>query len=145
MKNRGISSISREWRITGKAVLSDPAQAPMARDHATPDRPFRQVPHRPANSEGTLRSRGTSTYAPGAKENGGIFCRNNCWAVVAAAKLGWACRRKRGRWSCLEPAFAGRSASLTSTRPRCRERRTSCAGGNQPDAATHGAQSVTRA
>jgi cellobiose phosphorylase len=33
--------------------------------------------------------RGTSTYPPGAKENGGIFCHANTWAIVAAAKLGW--------------------------------------------------------
>jgi cellobiose phosphorylase len=35
------------------------------------------------------RVRGPSTYPPGAKENGGIFCHANAWAVVAAAMLGW--------------------------------------------------------
>ncbi|MCX7680613.1 MAG: glycosyl transferase family 36 [Anaerolineae bacterium] len=35
------------------------------------------------------RVQGTSTFPPGAKENGGIFCHANTWAVVAAAKLGW--------------------------------------------------------
>ncbi len=35
------------------------------------------------------RVRGTSTYPPGAKENGGIFCHANTWVVVAAAMLGW--------------------------------------------------------
>ena len=34
------------------------------------------------------RVRGTTTYPPGAKENGGIFCHANTWAIVAAAKLG---------------------------------------------------------
>jgi cellobiose phosphorylase len=31
---------------------------------------------------------GTSTYPPGLKENGGIFCHANTWAIIAAAKLG---------------------------------------------------------
>ncbi|MGD0173575.1 MAG: glycosyl transferase family 36, partial [Anaerolineales bacterium] len=31
----------------------------------------------------------TTTYPPGTKENGGIFCHANTWAIVAAAKLGW--------------------------------------------------------
>jgi len=38
---------------------------------------------------------GLSTYPPGAKENGGIFCHANTWAVVAAAKLGWGDRAYR--------------------------------------------------
>ena len=29
-----------------------------------------------------------STFPPGAKENGGIFCHANTWAIVAAAMLG---------------------------------------------------------
>ena len=32
--------------------------------------------------------RGTSTYPPGAKENGGIFCHANTWLIIAAARLG---------------------------------------------------------
>lgn len=36
------------------------------------------------------RVRGTTTYPPGVKENGGIFCHANAWAIVAAAQLGWA-------------------------------------------------------
>ncbi len=34
------------------------------------------------------RVKGTATYPPGAKENGGIFCHANAWAIVAAAMLG---------------------------------------------------------
>ena len=43
----------------------------------------------PPYDGGDDRVRGTSTYPPGAKENGGIFCHANAWAVVAAAKHGW--------------------------------------------------------
>ncbi len=42
----------------------------------------------PPYDEGDERVRGTTTYPPGAKENGGIFCHANTWAIVAAAKLG---------------------------------------------------------
>ncbi len=42
----------------------------------------------PPYDGGDLRVWGTSTYPPGAKENGGIFCHANAWAVVAAAMLG---------------------------------------------------------
>ena len=34
------------------------------------------------------RVAGTSTFVPGAKENGGIFCHSNPWSTVAAAMLG---------------------------------------------------------
>ena len=43
----------------------------------------------PPYDGGTDRVRGTSTYPPGAKENGSIFCHANAWAIVAAAALGW--------------------------------------------------------
>jgi cellobiose phosphorylase len=44
----------------------------------------------PSYQQGDERVRGTTTYPPGAKENGGIFCHANTWAIVAAAKLGMA-------------------------------------------------------
>ena len=34
------------------------------------------------------RIAGTSTYPPGAKENGGIFCHANTWVIIAAVMLG---------------------------------------------------------
>ena len=42
----------------------------------------------PPYEGGDPRVWGTSTYPPGAKENGGIFCHANTWAIVAAAMLG---------------------------------------------------------
>ena len=42
----------------------------------------------PPYDGGIDRVRGTSTYPPGAKENGGIFCHANTWAIIAAAMLG---------------------------------------------------------
>jgi len=46
----------------------------------------------PPYEQGTDRVRGTSTFPPGAKENGGIFCHANTWAIIAAAMLGWSDR-----------------------------------------------------
>ena len=42
----------------------------------------------PPYDGGDPRVNGTSTFPPGAKENGGIFCHAAAWSVVAAAKLG---------------------------------------------------------
>ncbi len=42
----------------------------------------------PPYDGGDPRVFGTSTYPPGAKENGGIFCHANAWAIVAAAMAG---------------------------------------------------------
>lgn len=42
----------------------------------------------PAYDGAQERVRGTSTYPPGAKENGGIFCHANAWAIIAAAMMG---------------------------------------------------------
>jgi cellobiose phosphorylase len=43
----------------------------------------------PAYRHSDPRIGGTTTYPPGAKENGGIFCHANTWAIIAAARLGW--------------------------------------------------------
>jgi cellobiose phosphorylase len=42
----------------------------------------------PPYDGGDDRVRGTATYPPGAKENGGIFCHANTWLIIAAAMLG---------------------------------------------------------
>jgi cellobiose phosphorylase len=42
----------------------------------------------PAYSEYHLELGEVSSYPPGYKENGGIFCHNNPWIIMALAKLG---------------------------------------------------------
>ena len=42
----------------------------------------------PPYDGGDERVNGTSTFPPGAKENGGIFCHAAAWSVIAAAQLG---------------------------------------------------------
>ena len=58
--------------------------------HTKLSSPFGLATLWPAYTEGSARVRGTSTYLPGAKENGGVFCHANTWAIIAAAQLGWA-------------------------------------------------------
>jgi cellobiose phosphorylase len=44
--------------------------------------------HRPAYTRYYLNLGEISTYPPGYKENGGIFCHTNPWCMIAAARLG---------------------------------------------------------
>jgi len=44
----------------------------------------------PPYEESDPMARGTSTFPPGAKENGGIFCHANTWAIISACILGLA-------------------------------------------------------
>jgi cellobiose phosphorylase len=43
----------------------------------------------PPYDRSLARIGGTTTFPPGVKENGGIFCHANTWLIVAAAMLGW--------------------------------------------------------
>ncbi len=84
-----IALIPQLWAVM--AELGDPGRAAQAMEQAdallnTPAGLRLIWPPYRAYSE---RVRGTTTYPPGAKENGGIFCHANAWAIVAAAQLGW--------------------------------------------------------
>jgi cellobiose phosphorylase len=57
--------------------------------HTRLNSPFGLAILAPAYTHGDPRVGGTTTYPPGAKENGGIFCHTNTWAIIAAARLGW--------------------------------------------------------
>ncbi len=60
----------------------------MASAHDVLDTPYGPCLMSPPYDGGDPRVNGTSTFPPGAKENGGIFCHAAAWSVVAAAKLG---------------------------------------------------------
>ena len=45
-----------------------------------------------------------STYPPGYKENGGIFCHNNPWVIIGETKLGRG-NRAFEYWKKIAPAF----------------------------------------
>jgi cellobiose phosphorylase len=44
--------------------------------------------HRPAYTRYSLNLGEISSYPPGYKENGGVFCHTNPWCMIAAARLG---------------------------------------------------------
>ncbi len=88
--NHKIALNTQTWAVIGGVAPKDRAQKAMTSAHAKLNSPFGLAILWPAYTEGNDRVRGTTTYPPGAKENGGIFCHANTWAIVAAAKMGWA-------------------------------------------------------
>ncbi len=76
------------WSIIGE--VAPPERAARALDSVTAllETPFGTALLWPPYDGGDDRVRGTSTYPPGAKENGGIFCHANTWLIIAAARLG---------------------------------------------------------
>jgi cellobiose phosphorylase len=84
-----INLIAQAWSVIGE--VADPARAEQAMKsmHERLNTPFGVALMGPAYDGGQARVRGTTTYPPGAKENGGIFCHANAWVIVAAAMLGW--------------------------------------------------------
>ena len=85
-----IALNTQTWAVIGEAA--PPARAKQALDsvHKHLNSKYGLALLWPSYVEGDERVRGTTTYPPGAKENGGIFCHANTWAIVAAAKLGMA-------------------------------------------------------
>ena len=71
----------------GRAARSGPSRRCVRRDEKLNTR-FGVALLWPPYDGADARVRGTSTYVPGAKENGGIFCHANAWSIVAAAMLG---------------------------------------------------------
>ncbi len=76
------------WSVIGEVAPPDRAERALAavEDHLAT--PFGSALLWPPYDGGDDRVRGTSTFPPGAKENGGIFCHANAWLIVAAAMLG---------------------------------------------------------
>jgi cellobiose phosphorylase len=86
-----IALNTQTWAVIGDLDRTRARQA-MAQAHGWLNSEYGLRLMAPAYDGYEERVRGTSTYPPGAKENGGIFCHANSWAIVAAAKLGWADR-----------------------------------------------------
>jgi cellobiose phosphorylase len=80
------------WAVIGE--IGDPARQRQAMEsaHEMLNTRFGLRVMWPPYDHPLKRVGGTDTYPPGAKENGGIFCHANTWAIVAAAQLGWADR-----------------------------------------------------
>jgi cellobiose phosphorylase len=80
---------SQTWAVIGECSPEDRAQQAMRSAHERLNSEFGLAILAPAYAHFDARVGGTTTYPPGAKENGGIFCHTNPWAVIAAARLGW--------------------------------------------------------
>jgi cellobiose phosphorylase len=80
---------TQTWAVIGECAPEDRASQAMKSAHAWLNSPIGLAILAPAYTHGDPRVGGTTTYPPGAKENGGIFCHTNTWAIIAAARLGW--------------------------------------------------------
>ena len=85
-----IALNTQTWAVIGEAAPVERGRRAMEQAHEKLNSKFGLALLWPSYTEGDQRVRGTTTYPPGAKENGGIFCHANTWAIVAAAKLGMA-------------------------------------------------------
>ena len=90
--NHKIALNTQTWAVIGETAPPERAQQAMESIHKKLNCKYGLALLWPAYTTGDERVRGTTTYPPGAKENGGIFCHANTWAIVAAAKLGMADR-----------------------------------------------------
>jgi cellobiose phosphorylase len=88
--NQKIALNTQTWAVLGEVAPPERAKMAMESAHKKLNSKFGLALLWPAYTKGSNRVRGTTTYPPGAKENGGIFCHTNTWAIVAAAKLGMA-------------------------------------------------------
>ena len=80
---------TQTWAVIGECAPAERLTQAMKSAHAWLNSPFGLALLKPAYTHGDARVGGTTTYPPGAKENGGIFCHSNTWAIIAAARLGW--------------------------------------------------------
>lgn len=85
-----IALNTQTWAVIGEVAPPERARRAMDSAHQHLHCKYGLALLWPAYVKGDERVRGTTTYPPGAKENGGVFCHANTWAIVAAAKLGMA-------------------------------------------------------
>jgi cellobiose phosphorylase len=84
-----ISLNTQTWTVIGECATEERAKSAMHSAHARLNSPFGLAILAPAYQQFDQRVGGTTTYPAGAKENGGIFCHTNPWAIIAAVHLGW--------------------------------------------------------
>ncbi len=114
-ENHRIALNTQTWAVIGDAAPRDRALHAMEQAHEKLNSKYGLALIWPAYTEGNERVRGTTTYPPGAKENGGIFCHANTWAIVAAAKLGLA-ERAMQYWKQITP-FTRRDVDTMKVEP----------------------------
>jgi cellobiose phosphorylase len=83
-----ISLNPQSWSVIGEVAPVERGEKALESVHEKLNSEFGIALMWPPYEQGIERVRGTSTFQPGAKENGGIFCHANPWAIIAAAMLG---------------------------------------------------------
>jgi cellobiose phosphorylase len=86
--HQAIDLLPQSWSVMGQVAPEDRARLAMASADEKLNTKFGLALLWPPYDGHDVRVRGTSTYVPGAKENGGIFCHANTWSIIAAAMLG---------------------------------------------------------
>jgi cellobiose phosphorylase len=97
-----INLNTQTWAVLGEVAPRERARQALESAHELLNSPFGLALMWPPYVTGDERVRGTTTFPPGAKENGGIFCHANTWAIVAAAQLGMA-ERALAYWRQITP------------------------------------------
>jgi cellobiose phosphorylase len=91
-KYHQIGLNTQTWAVIGECAPQERLEQAMTSAHARLNSQFGLALMAPAYTHNDPRIGGTTTYPPGAKENGGIFCHANTWAIIAAARLNWNAR-----------------------------------------------------
>ena len=87
-EHHAIDLIAQSWSVLGEVAPGDRGAFAMASAEELLGSRFGLALLWPPYDGADERVAGTSTFVPGAKENGGIFCQAHAWSVVAAAMLG---------------------------------------------------------
>jgi cellobiose phosphorylase len=86
--HHAIDLITQSWSLMGQVAPRERAERAMASADEKLGTGLGLALLWPPYDGFDERVCGTSTFVPGAKENGGIFCHANTWSIVAAAMLG---------------------------------------------------------
>jgi cellobiose phosphorylase len=86
--HHAIDLIPQSWSVIGEVAPTGRAEMAMAAADERLNTAFGLALIWPPYDGSDERVCGTSTFVPGAKENGGIFCHSNTWSIIAAAMLG---------------------------------------------------------
>lgn len=76
------------WSVFSGVAPRERAEQAMASVYEHLNTPYGVALMAPPYDGAEPRVNGTATFPPGAKENGGIFCHANTWAIIAAAMMG---------------------------------------------------------
>ena len=86
-EHQAIDLVPQSWSVLGKVAPVDRAEQAMRSADDKLNTRYGMALLWPPYDGVDERVQGTSTFVPGSKENGGIFCHANTWSIIAAAML----------------------------------------------------------